>query len=99
MNDLHPNFVCWTDYHAWLVTVTVMRAAELSLAPPAYGALHAAATRQGDDYIVPREAIEDAALLMPPDLALQFLAAVYDVDRPTSSRMLAAIRYTREIHR
>jgi hypothetical protein len=85
----------WSDYHTWPVSPKAMLIAQLHLTATANSALLAAAEPDGADYIVPREAIEDAALAMPHTVAAQFLAAVYRLDDAQGAHLLTAIRRVR----
>lgn len=89
----------WSDYHAWRVSPAAMQAAQVTLTISAYADLLRGASRIGsaaDDYTVAREAIEDAALAMPPEAGSQWLAAVYQLDQLESTRLLATIQVVRK---
>jgi hypothetical protein len=88
----------WSDFHAWRVSPEAMRAAQLALTPDAYAALFQSAESTGPDgagHVIPREAIEDAALSMHPAAGIEFLGAVYQVKTADGARLLTAIRTVR----
>lgn len=87
----------WSDYHAWHVSTATMGAALLALPDAAYVALFESASIDGAGYVVPREAIEAAALAMPEDKAAEFLAAIYNLHRATAAQLLLVIQQVRAL--
>lgn len=86
----------WTDYHAWRVSREAMKAAGMALDLASFSAMIKVVKLADGGFLVPREAIEDAALAMPSDRAHKFLSDVYDLSAGEAARLLTAIQSVRQ---